>query len=228
MKQEQKRKEEKYTASLDITYDVKDFVDAFNGGSFIGSYPPEAVYTMYEKRFGRYVRNLTKYIEKYGHDPDLRQRIETILNAKNPDGTNEVANLVKEITDRIYSGDTETIDKLIKDKAKEAYEHTYKKEIEDANEAERKRRERSINQLRKIDEGIEKQRESLQDQVKKLQEKILEEEKKLTLSGKAENEKIRFMKKQLEELKQKLSGLPVTGGMPSDNQDWSDMPCMFW
>lgn len=226
--EEMKRKDAMYSDSLDITYDAKDFVDAFNGGSFIGSYPPEAVYTMYEKRFNRYVRNLTDYIEKYGRDQELRQTIDNILNAKNPDGTNEVANLVKEITDRIYSGDTENLDRLIKDKAKEAYEHTYKNEIADATEAERKRREKSINQLKKIDEEIEKQRESLQDQIKKLQEKILEEEKKLSATDKTENEQIRFLKKQLETLQEKLSGLPITGGMPSDNQDWSDMPCMFW
>lgn len=225
---EMKRKNAMDGDTIDILVHVNCFLDAFNKGGFIGNYPPEAVYTMYEKRFGAYARELSEYIDKYGKDPVLHQRIEGLLNKKDPDGTNEVADLVKEITDRIYSGQEDTVDKLVKDRAEEAFVHTYGKEIADSNAAEQKRRERFINKTKKIDEQIQNQRESLQDQIKKLQEKILEEEKKLTLSGKTENEQIRFMKKQLETLQRRLAGLPTDGGMPPDNQDWSDMPIMTW
>lgn len=225
---EMKRKYAMDVDSKNLLVHANCFVDAFNKGGFIGNYPPEAVYTMYEKRFSVYAEELSNYIDKYGKDPVLRRRIEGLLNKKNPDGTNEVVNLVKEITDRIYSGQADTVDKLVKDRAEEAFVHTYGKEIADSNTAEEKRREKFVNKTKKIDVQIQTQRESLEDQIKKLREKIMEEEKKLISSGKSESDQIRLMKKQLETLQQRLSGLPIDGGMPSNDQDWSDMPIMTW
>lgn len=224
---EMERKDAMYTDSSLIKANAHCFVDAFNGGSFIGQYPPEAVYTMYEKRFNLYVKELTDYIDKYGRDPELRETIEKILNEKNPDGTNEVANLVKEITDRIYSDKADTVDQLIKDKAKEAYEHTYEKEIAASNEAERKRREKFMNRLAKENERIENEREILMEKIKKLQEKILEMKKVSGFNGTSESEQIRSFEKELEDLTRRLSKLH-TQVAPSDDQDWSDMSVLIW
>lgn len=224
------REKAKRNAELPIARDAQNLLDAFHGGQMIGQLPTEAISRMFEKRLTRYVNTLTAYVKEYGADKEFHQKIDTFLKMKNPNGDNAVANLIKELTNKIFAGEKVTTGDLLDGRAREAFYKTFPDEIEASDTAERKRREKIQNELDALHERLKAQKEVLQDKIKQLQEQIrcIEADEN---AAKENPSTLHQMKKELSKLESELQGvndgLISSSSMPPEG-DWEDMTIWDW
>lgn len=218
---EMKRERKKESDTIQMKFDINGLLDPFNKEAWIGELPTDAIMKMYEKKFYRYERELTEYIDKYGKDQNLYDTINAFLKENNKDGKNEVANLIQKVTDKIFAGDTEEAHKMIEDQALSAFANTFKDSIEKSKKVDNEKREKFKKDFQESNERINKQREVLRDKIKMLREKLLEMEK-----NSASSDQIRLLEEELQVLETKLSNLH-TQSMPPE-PDPNDVSIYDW
>lgn len=212
--EEMKQDIAKNSDTIQMKFDLNGLLDPFHKDAWIGKLPTDHITKMYEKKFYRYAKELTAYIKKYGNDQELYDTINDFLKERNKDGKNEVANLIQQVTDKIFAGDTEAAHKMIEDQALLSFANTFKDTIEKSKKVDNEKREKFANDLQKTNERITKQMEALRDKIKILREKLLEMKKNA-----ASSDQIRMLEKELQELELRLSNLRIQGMPPEANPD---------
>ena len=212
--EEMKRDRKKDSDKIQIKFDLNGLLDPFKKGELIGQLSTDSIIKMFEKKFYRFEKELSEYINKYGKDQELYDTINTFLKENNKDGKNEVANLIQKVTDKIFAGDSESAHKMIEDHALNSLANTFKDTIEKSRKVDAEKREKFENDLQKTNDRITEERDALKDKIKMLREK-LEEMKK----NAASSDQIRLVEKELEELERRLSGLHIQGMPPEVNPD---------
>lgn len=224
------REEKKKSAEMHIGRDARNLLDAFHGGELIGQLPLQAISRMFEKRFTRYVDTLKDYVNEYGADKAFHERINRFLSKMNPDEDNAVANLIKEVTDKIFAGEEVLSGNSLNSKASEAFRKTFEKEIKQSEKADTDKREKIRKQLEATTESLKKNKEVLQDKIKKIRDQ-LQELKTDSKDSMKNATQIRQLEKELEQLQTQLNGvnegLRNSNNMPPEG-DWSDIGIEDW
>lgn len=227
-REEMQRERDKKTEELSITSDVRCLLDAFNRGKHIGNLPSEAMYKMFEKRFYRYAKRLESYVDKYGKDQEVYQKIYDTLDKNNKDGSNQVASLIKAVTDKVISGNADTAHALIDDKARDVFTNTFREEIESTDEIIKKKEDKFQKKMQDTDEHIAKEKDALREKIKKIQEELQDLRKEVGTNGNKNDSRIQVLEKELEFYIKKLAGYFDQGGTPTTQQDWDDISILEW